>query len=618
MTTRAVAPPRRCRQPLLLLLLPLLAATLLLSSAAAAKAPTLSPSTTTRVRGATYANVDAPYERDHALPGLPPLFPRPPSAVGPIVVPCFVSRSHSTPYLEVVRHLAARGYRVVLLTDVRNVKWIRSLYGGDGGGGKSASSPFEVIVAPEAATEPAWERTSRSLETTIEDPHPARVLAHFIAEFVVLQTRDTYPWVRDVMKKLEPSLVVADLMCDWAVDAAEAVGARVVVTTSGIFPGMADAPWSIPLTSDYPAATLEHASFWGRLRTVFYEPLDALVAMLPVSRALNQARVDAGLAALTVPPPERVIGKLHLINSFIGFEIARPLPPYMRLIGPVRSDGNSTLVGEWRAFVDGLGGEDKARIVYAAFGQNSLLLPDRIRGIAEAFKTLLAEGAIDGAVWSLSMTPEEYLEESGVNEPGVLPPQIRLTRFAPQKALLASKATRVFISHGGAESCGEAFYSATPVLFAPQMADQPSNAYRLREQGMALVLRKEELADSGKVAGLLRRLLTEPSFAAAAARMRALALTKARLSPEATADEVEYILHYGDSHLADPSMRMSLMRRRNLDVWGTVGGGVVLVVWLVWLVVGRPVWRTVVGASSSCPGGVCKLPSGVAAAKKAE
>lgn len=607
------------------LLLPLLALLLLLGTTtdAAAKAPTtIPPITTTRLRGATYHNADAPFERDHAL--LPAVFPTLPQHAGPIVVPCFVSRSHSTPYLEVVRHLAARGYRVVLLTDVRNVKWIRSLYGGDG----SSNGPFEVVVAPETTTEPTWERLSSSLEKTIEDPNAARVLAKFIAQFGVAQTRELFPWVRDYLMAMSPrpSVVVADLMCEWIADSAELAGARLVMTTSGVFPGMADASWSLPITSDYPAATLEHAPLLARIWSVAFEPFDVLAAMLPVSRDLNRARAEVGLPPINGPPLERVAGHLHLINSFVGFEIARPIPSHIRMIGPVRSDGNSTLSGEWREFVEGLversgAGEAQRRpprLVYAAFGQNAILLPDRLRGLMRAFKDLLAEGSIDGAVWSLSMTPAAYLEEAGFNDPGAVPPQIRLSTWAPQKALLAHHAVRVFISHGGAESCGEAFYSATPVLFVPHLADQPSNSYRLKESGMALVLRKEELVESEKVAAALRRLMSEPSFAASAARMRALALSKARLSAEAAADEIEYILHYGDDYLADPSSRMSFVKRHNVDVWGVVGFGLLVVV-LVVVAAARRLLALVLERGGSggmvCSGGVCKLPP---SAKKVE
>lgn len=192
--------PRRALLPLLLLALLLLLSSSSSSSAAAAATPTTATTATTRLRAALYSNVDATFERDAAA-GLPPVFPTPAESAGAVVVPCFVSRSHSTPYIEVARHLAARGYRVILLSDVRNARWIRSLYGSDGG-------PFEVEAAPAEVTEPSWHALVASLEETLESANGARALAQFIAAFGIAMTREVYPWVRDYFARVRPALVV--------------------------------------------------------------------------------------------------------------------------------------------------------------------------------------------------------------------------------------------------------------------------------------------------------------------------------------------------------------------------------------------------------------------------
>jgi len=633
---------------LLLLLLPAASAALprlrpaASPGAAAAAAPVPG---TTRLRGAVYRDVDAPFDRDAALFG--DVFPSPPADVGPVVVPCFASRSHSTPYLEVVRHLAARGYRVILLTDMQNAEWIKSLYGppspspraadagGDAGAGDAGlvrlpGGPFELAVAPASTTDGAWSQLATSLEGTIEDANGARALARFITLFGVTQTRDLFPWVKNWMLATRPSLVVADLINEWLVDAAQIAGAKLVMTCSGLFPGLADAPWALLITSDYPAPSLERAPFADRFREAVLEPLDLAAALFPVARKLNAARAAVGLPPIVGDPALRVRGRLHLINSFVGLDVARPLPAHIRMIGPVRSDGNATLPPEWRAFLGGLGrGDGKSegdkddghpRVVYLAFGQNCVLRPERLRGVLSALRLLLAEGSIDGAVWSLSMTPARYLELAGFSEPGAVPPQVKVVEFAPQKSLLHSPAVRVFVSHGGAESCGESIYSQTPVLMAPHFGDQASNAYRLRAAGMALVLRKEELADAEKVAEALRRLLTEASFRSGARRMRALALSKARLSAESAADEIEYIIQHDDSHLSSPGDRMSWVRANNVDIYAAllaVAAAALLAAGLAARAAVR--WALTAsgrggGGDGACAGGACALPL----AKKAD
>jgi UDP:flavonoid glycosyltransferase YjiC (YdhE family) len=76
------------------------------------------------------------------------------------------------------------------------------------------------------------------------------------------------------------------------------------------------------------------------------------------------------------------------------------------------------------------------------------------------------------------------------------------------------------VSHAGAGTLLGALCHGLPQLCLPQGTDQPSNTAALLPTGAALALDPEEIT-ADAVADRLGRLLGEPSFTAAAGRLRA-------------------------------------------------------------------------------------------------
>lgn len=101
---------------------------------------------------------------------------------------------------------------------------------------------------------------------------------------------------------------------------------------------------------------------------------------------------------------------------------------------------------------------------------------------------------------------------------GPLPPSVRIAPFLPQAAVLPQ--CRAVVSHAGAGTMLGALCHGLPQLCLPQGTDQPSNTAALLPTGAALALQPGEVT-ADAVAGALGRLLTEPSFAAAAGRLQA-------------------------------------------------------------------------------------------------
>jgi len=100
---------------------------------------------------------------------------------------------------------------------------------------------------------------------------------------------------------------------------------------------------------------------------------------------------------------------------------------------------------------------------------------------------------------------------------GPLPPAVRTAPFLPQAAVLPH--CRAVVSHAGAGTMLGALCHGLPQLCLPQGTDQPSNTAALLPTGAALALSPDEIT-ADAVADALGRLLTEPSFRAAANRLR--------------------------------------------------------------------------------------------------
>ena len=99
---------------------------------------------------------------------------------------------------------------------------------------------------------------------------------------------------------------------------------------------------------------------------------------------------------------------------------------------------------------------------------------------------------------------------------GPTPAHVRVERFVPQADVLPACAA--VVAHGGSGSTLAALAHGLPLVLVPQGADQFENAARVEGVGAGLVVMPEDLT-ADAVGAALRRVLDEPSFAAAARRI---------------------------------------------------------------------------------------------------
>ncbi|MBU1176103.1 MAG: glycosyltransferase [Alphaproteobacteria bacterium] len=112
-------------------------------------------------------------------------------------------------------------------------------------------------------------------------------------------------------------------------------------------------------------------------------------------------------------------------------------------------------------------------------------------------------------------------------------PDCLCLRYAPHSLLFPRAAVNVH--HGGIGTTGQALRSGRPQLVVPFMGDQPDNAVRIRRIGAGLLLSSRRYTVD-RAAGLIKRLLDEPGFAAEAARLGDV--VRAERAAEAAADRL--------------------------------------------------------------------------------
>ena len=90
-----------------------------------------------------------------------------------------------------------------------------------------------------------------------------------------------------------------------------------------------------------------------------------------------------------------------------------------------------------------------------------------------------------------------------------IPDHVLVTKFAPQRAVLAHPAVFGFVSHGGMNSVNEALAFGKPLAIMPFFADQMMVAVLHRDLGVAVMLDKTAATADDLVAAI-RKISTEP------------------------------------------------------------------------------------------------------------
>ncbi|RIB27759.1 Glycosyltransferase Family 1 protein [Gigaspora rosea] len=330
--------------------------------------------------------------------------------------------------------------------------------------------------------------------------------------------------------------------------------------------------------------TMENESFYNRFICII-KPLKFLLNSAPLGE-VNSQREKVG-----VDPSwdfrGRISNILILTDNFYGFEIPMALPPLHQEIGPILPDTFPNLTPTLNSFL-----ETHPRTIYFALGSIMQTTPKNIITILKSFVELIDQNVIDGVIWASVKTNTSRLlsTDDDINISTILNndhPHIHIVKYAPQFAILSHENTKLFLSHGGASSCHESIYTATPMLVLPMFGDQLGNAEKLEVFGMALRLTPINL-EITDVVSKIKKLLNEGSFKKNAERLQFLAKINSKRKYRG-ADMIEVVMNAAkfegiedengklriDNNVLlkewiTPDSRMGFIRGSYLDVYCTI------------------------------------------------
>eukprot|EP00929_Paragymnodinium_shiwhaense_P000238 TRINITY_DN100490_c0_g1_i1.p1 TRINITY_DN100490_c0_g1~~TRINITY_DN100490_c0_g1_i1.p1 ORF type:complete len:532 (+),score=109.29 TRINITY_DN100490_c0_g1_i1:99-1694(+) len=119
-------------------------------------------------------------------------------------------------------------------------------------------------------------------------------------------------------------------------------------------------------------------------------------------------------------------------------------------------------------------------VLYVAFGSEIIMDKGRLNLFLAAF-----EANKIAVLWALKKPPADFNPTSA---------NTFISKWTPQKAVLAHPAVKGFLSHGGANSVRESVAAGVPLIIMPIMPDCPTTAMAFEEVGIAVRLDKNDLS----------------------------------------------------------------------------------------------------------------------------
>lgn len=217
-----------------------------------------------------------------------------------------------------------------------------------------------------------------------------------------------------------------------------------------------------------------------------------------IAPALDRLRQSLGLP----PDPEctMLYRYLRLSPVPMSYHRALELPPTTHVVQTLPFDGDGQELSGW---VDRL---PRRPTVYASLGTAYNQTP----GIFEAILDALREEPIN-----LIVTVGDGRDPSSFS---AQPPNVRVVRYLPQSLLFPY--CNAVVTHGGFGTLTTALAHGLPMVIIPIAADQPDNARRCAELGLAHVIVPSQRTP-GTIRDAVRDVLATSSFRENAQRMRA-------------------------------------------------------------------------------------------------
>ena len=265
-----------------------------------------------------------------------------------------------------------------------------------------------------------------------------------------------------------------------------------------------------PLTTAWSPGT----GRFGHLRDALALEVIGL-ATRGLARPLNRIRAEYGLAPVADLFAQQDHLSRVLVLSSANFDFPADLPVNVRYVGPQLDDPDwATASEDWRP--PGAG-----PLVLVALSSVYQRQSDVLRTVATALSAIRVRAVI---TTGRAVGPDEVPAAS----------HIRVVRSAPHHDVLREAAA--VVTHAGHGTVMKALAAGVPLVCIPMGRDQHANTTRVLRLGAGVRVGKRRPA--AVVEDAIRRVLSEPVFAASAASVAQMLAHEAATSPTAT-DEAE-------------------------------------------------------------------------------
>jgi MGT family glycosyltransferase len=385
----------------------------------------------------------------------------------------FEGGGHVQPMMLVARDLAARGHRVLVMSDAVNAEDAVAI-----------GVPFRAwSMAPSRpdkspATDPLrdWEHRS-----------PGEVISG-LCEALITTPAGLYAHdVNRALDEFSADVVVSQELLFGVMAAAEARRLPLALMTANLwpFPTMPGAP---PFGAGLqPAATDFDHDLYGRIAAATRA---AFQVGLP---ALNAARAALGLAPLDDLFDQLDVADRVLMCASRAFDLVSDPPPPFTHVGPYLED--PAWVTPW-TLPDN---DDGSPLVLATFSSMYQAQDGAFRNVIEALSGMAARGL-------LTLGPALDTRDFPA------PPNVTVVKSAPHSLILPHCAA--VVTHCGHASTLRPLMAGVPLLCLPMGRDQNDNAARVVAAGAGLRLPKD--ASAAQIAAGLKTLIEETRYRDAA------------------------------------------------------------------------------------------------------
>ncbi|CAK1556340.1 unnamed protein product [Leptosia nina] len=294
-------------------------------------------------------------------------------------------------------------------------------------------------------------------------------------------------------------------------------------------------------------------SFFGRLRNMYFSIYEYVWWRFSFLEEQEEL-VRKYIPGLPEPVPSlydiQRNTSLMLVNSHFSVDTPMAYLPNIIEIGGIHlTKSDKSLPKDLQDYLDGA----DYGVVYINFGSNvrsTDLSNDKKTAFINVFKRLKQRVLF------------KWEEDELVGKPD----NVLISKWLPQKEILAHPKIKVFISHGGLIGTQEAVYNGVPVIGIPVFSDQLNNILLLQDMGIGKLLKYKDISEE-RLYTLLREVLDDEGYRTKAKEISRRFKDRPMNALDTAIFWLEYIIrNNGASYMKSPAMELSWLAYTMLDM----------------------------------------------------